>query len=338
MINSMPNYFNQLWNDAISCCEPETEIQASIVGIKCIFHSSCEWDAFFLKQLLSNHLVDQSSQCTHEHEIAIVLKDNIKKPTPKNSVFFWKGRMSDGTPVSMTKSSEDIVEIYLGEEVSILLNMAKDRTLCMISELHVDDTYSRRPQPGGFFIPLIHFLLSAYKLYVIHASAVAFQGRSLLMLGKSGVGKTTMSLALARAGMEFMGDDLIIVKKQKDKLYSYALLLKPKIEVSPGKRKRVFDSIVLEGLPVCRKADIAGIAFLQQSQDNSYKFKKSFPSTILTWLLEQGNDLRLMKYPGDWFDTAAAIAEKVPGWIWTVGHPNKLNVASVKEILNSSNV
>jgi len=47
---------------------------------------------------------------------------------------------------------------------------------------------------------------------VMHTGAVAFAGRAVLLVGPGGVGKSTISLACALAGADFLGDDLCLVE------------------------------------------------------------------------------------------------------------------------------
>lgn len=49
---------------------------------------------------------------------------------------------------------------------------------------------------------------------LLHASAVACNGRAYLFCGPSGVGKSTLSAALCRAGCDFLSDDLCAVVQQ----------------------------------------------------------------------------------------------------------------------------
>jgi hypothetical protein len=56
-------------------------------------------------------------------------------------------------------------------------------------------------------IPLME-LLKRRSVYSVHAGAVADNDRGMLLAGPSGAGKTTLTLALARLGLGFLGDDL----------------------------------------------------------------------------------------------------------------------------------
>jgi hypothetical protein len=54
-------------------------------------------------------------------------------------------------------------------------------------------------------------LLKRRGLYGLHAGGVCRDGRALLLPGTSGSGKSTLTLALARAGFGFLGDDTLFL-------------------------------------------------------------------------------------------------------------------------------
>lgn len=64
-----------------------------------------------------------------------------------------------------------------------------------------------------FTIPL-HVILKQQGRYMVHAATLAHEGHGLLVSGVSGAGKTTLALALVRAGWEFLGDDTVFVSAQ----------------------------------------------------------------------------------------------------------------------------
>jgi len=62
--------------------------------------------------------------------------------------------------------------------------------------------------------PSLRYLASYQNIIMLHAGAVAYQGRSLILTGKGGVGKTTItSLLLARGGPEWAAhaDDYVFL-------------------------------------------------------------------------------------------------------------------------------
>ncbi len=53
-------------------------------------------------------------------------------------------------------------------------------------------------------------------LLTLHAAALQRDGRTLLLAGLSGAGKTTLSLALARAGWSFGSDEIVLLGRDRD--------------------------------------------------------------------------------------------------------------------------
>jgi hypothetical protein len=64
-------------------------------------------------------------------------------------------------------------------------------------------------------LPLLE-LLKRRGRYGVHAAGVAQAGQAVLIAGESGAGKTTLSLALVRAGFEFLGDDMVFLRDGED--------------------------------------------------------------------------------------------------------------------------
>jgi len=71
-------------------------------------------------------------------------------------------------------------------------------------------------------IPLIE-VLKRRERYSVHAAALARHGKGLVIAGSSGSGKSTLALALARAGFDFMGDDMLFLVRQSGGLRALAL-------------------------------------------------------------------------------------------------------------------
>ncbi|HZV73349.1 MAG TPA: hypothetical protein VFF79_06505 [Conexibacter sp.] len=60
-------------------------------------------------------------------------------------------------------------------------------------------------------------LLERRGLFSLHAACLSTgDGRGVLLSGPSGAGKSTLALALARAGMSFLSDDLVFLEPDRD--------------------------------------------------------------------------------------------------------------------------
>jgi hypothetical protein len=66
-------------------------------------------------------------------------------------------------------------------------------------------------------LPLVE-MLKWKGLYSVHAAGVAAEGRAIVLPGPSGSGKSTLALALARQGLEYMGDDMLFATRRDEKL------------------------------------------------------------------------------------------------------------------------
>ena len=55
--------------------------------------------------------------------------------------------------------------------------------------------------------------LRAMGVYLIHAGAVSFEDRALLLIGDSGAGKSTTAIGLVNAGCSYLGDDGCLIRE-----------------------------------------------------------------------------------------------------------------------------
>jgi hypothetical protein len=74
------------------------------------------------------------------------------------------------------------------------------------------------------FDRLVHALLArllAQGIYVIHAGAVVYRGAALALAGRSGQGKTTLTLGLLRRGLGLLSDEFAVVGPDARQLLPY---------------------------------------------------------------------------------------------------------------------
>lgn len=72
-----------------------------------------------------------------------------------------------------------------------------------------------------FTLPLTE-VLKRRGMYALHAAALALNGQCLFIAGTSGAGKSTLTLALLRAGLDYLGDDMVLLKHKSTGLDALA--------------------------------------------------------------------------------------------------------------------
>ena len=68
---------------------------------------------------------------------------------------------------------------------------------------------------------VVGFAATLQGLEVLHASAVAIDGRAVAITAPSGVGKTTLALALVESGARFLADDALALERVGDTVVAY---------------------------------------------------------------------------------------------------------------------
>lgn len=82
-----------------------------------------------------------------------------------------------------------------------------------------------------FFQPL-KTLLKFHNLFLLHASAVAYNDRCILFAGDTGSGKSTLALNLVKSGFSYLADDDVILKEENKGIVCLAFPTKIKIKES----------------------------------------------------------------------------------------------------------
>jgi GT2 family glycosyltransferase len=85
---------------------------------------------------------------------------------------------------------------------------------------------------------LLHWSMEASGRQLVHGAAVGTEDGALLITGRGGVGKSTTALACLEAGMQFLGDDYVVVGLDPEprvyRLYGSAKLTAEQLERFPN--------------------------------------------------------------------------------------------------------
>jgi hypothetical protein len=83
------------------------------------------------------------------------------------------------------------------------------------------------------FDRMVHALLArllAQGMYAVHAGALVYRGAGLILAGRSGQGKTTLTLGLLRRGLGLLSDEFAVVEPAARRLVPY----RRSLHVRPG--------------------------------------------------------------------------------------------------------
>jgi hypothetical protein len=105
--------------------------------------------------------------------------------------------------------------------------------------------FNRRPQSlpayefAGPLRYLIHRIAIDRGMSLVHAAAVAKDGRGALIAGPKGAGKSTTALACLAAGLDYLGDDRCMVAPRGDGHRIYSVFSSAKIFLDDVHRHRI---------------------------------------------------------------------------------------------------
>jgi hypothetical protein len=105
----------------------------------------------------------------------------------------------------------DLLYIEYGPRLRVLCEAREGRAVASASALAEEDLWSL--SHPLFTLPLVE-LVKRRGLFGLHAGGVCRDGKALLLPGTSGSGKSTLTLALARAGFAFLGDDTLFLSRR----------------------------------------------------------------------------------------------------------------------------
>ncbi|HET9215902.1 MAG TPA: hypothetical protein VFR18_02925 [Terriglobia bacterium] len=107
-----------------------------------------------------------------------------------------------------------------GERSSLLIDVASRRGAGRFTQsLSKNRSYWKTV----VFPSLLAIVAPSVGLTSLHSACVSVKGRGLLLVGVAASGKSTLSLALAQAGLDFLSDDRILVGTRNEELRAWGL-------------------------------------------------------------------------------------------------------------------
>jgi hypothetical protein len=171
-------------------------------------------------------------------------------PLPHSPPTAWYSVL--GVPVAVTSDVAEVLlrvdETYaafraapgdLDSAIALRLLRGPDTPAFVVSNAAGEGDSAPRHWPNyqdaliDLFDRMVHALLGrllARGLYAIHAGAVVYGGAGLVLAGRSGNGKTTLTLGLLRRGLGLLSDEFAVVEPAARRLVPY----RRSLHVRPG--------------------------------------------------------------------------------------------------------
>ena len=113
---------------------------------------------------------------------------------------------------------EDVLYVDYEERVRVRCEPARGLVEVSVAEDPLENMWLlSRPL---FTLPLVE-TLKRRGLYSIHAAGVARGGGAIVFPGTTGAGKTTLAVALAKAGFELLADDMVFVAADASRVFPF---------------------------------------------------------------------------------------------------------------------
>ena len=117
-------------------------------------------------------------------------------------------------------NTERIKSAYFGHARSVNLVDLHDREgiVCFHSSLQIP-AFERACSLRAVF----NWIFQYHKKAIVHAAAVGISDRAILIVGKSGYGKSSTALRCLEGGLKYYGDDVCVVSSDDKKAYVHGL-------------------------------------------------------------------------------------------------------------------
>lgn len=297
----------------------QSKLFTYIAGIRILWQSDWTEDMEHLCHAFRYHVIDEvPNELSPCHHVTF------------SPVFQIPYDLSDHTPViegPLIKS--DIVRLYslpdgrdifqIKDEIWIEHNREMRSTKVLL-RCYYNNGKVVRPCISDVVVILLHTLMSMYHRYVVHAAAVGIDGGAHVFLGESGHGKSTLSADLVSMGASYMGDDLIFLYVENEKVMAGSLLFDTKLVPSPDAdhKERVDMINRYNGKPLI-SLPVEDFYYISRTDSTESKLIAQDAIECMAQILRASNNIRLQYDPEVWQNVCAKAASTIPYYILRYG-------------------
>ena len=155
-----------------------------------------------------------TSDCT----FTVTIRTGEMELLPPDAELLFSGSLPDEGRCDFTRAGETYFVSFPGEARMVVDLPARRADIVVLQDCHW--------RVYGTMVPIVvEFALDLEDQQVVHAAGLSIPGEEgiVLVSAPSGTGKTTTALALARCGLRFAADDIMVLRRQPAAIFAWGL-------------------------------------------------------------------------------------------------------------------
>ncbi|MEP6357016.1 MAG: hypothetical protein ABJ081_10055 [Hyphomicrobiales bacterium] len=159
-----------------------------------------------------------TSKLTPVSTFEVSIRIGETKPHPADCELLFQGKMQTEGECEFARRGETYFLSFPGE-ARMMIDVEGRRAEIVVAHNH-------RIRAQGCMVPIIiEYALDREDQQVVHAAGLALPDDKgmILISAASNTGKTTTSLALAKCGLKFAADDVMVLRREADGLVAWGL-------------------------------------------------------------------------------------------------------------------
>ena len=185
-----------------------------------LIHVEAEYDDLIIgfDRFLDERRLKDTSTRSRVSTFNVTIRIGELKPHPADCELLFKGKMLVDGECEFARKAETYF-LTFPDEACMVIDLEGRRAEIIV-------THDHRHRAQGCMVPIIiEYALDREGQQVVHAAGLSLPDDKgmVLISAASNTGKTTTSLALAKCGLKFAADDVMVLRRELDGVVSWGL-------------------------------------------------------------------------------------------------------------------